>query len=124
MSISNYAELKILGTVFNSAAWGVANNPYVSLHTGDPGETGASEASGGSYVRKIAAFEAPASGATQNAANIQFTGMPAATITHLGIWDAESSGNFLWGGILSAAKTTNSGDTFQVNAGDLDVSLD
>jgi hypothetical protein len=96
----------------------------VSLHTADPGETGASEATGGSYARQSASFGAAASGAIANDAAISFTAMPAATITHVGVWDASSAGNFLWGGALAASKTTNSGDTFTIPTGDLDVTLD
>ena len=50
--------------------------------------------------------------------------MPACTVQYVGVWDAESSGNFLWGGQLTASKTLNAGDTFQINSGSLDVTLD
>lgn len=123
MSISNYLENELLDAVFSNGSFAVTT-VYVSLHTGDPGETGASEATGGSYARQSAAFDAAASGATANSGTISFTGMPAATITHVGCWDALTTGNFLWGGALSASKATNSGDTFQIAAGDLDVTLD
>lgn len=124
MTISNYAELALLDAVFNAVSFGLAGDPYISLHTADPGETGASEAAGGGYARQQAAFAAAAAGATQNSAIIDFTGMPAATITHVGVWDALAAGNFLWGGALTAPKTTNAGDTFRIAAGDLDVTLD
>ncbi len=67
--------------------------PYVSLHTGDPGTNGASEVSGGSYARQSASF------------------------------GALNAGNFLWGGALTAPKTTTAGDTLQIAIGDLDVTL-
>ncbi len=123
MSISNYAELKILDAVFNATAFSVAT-PYISLHTADPGETGASEVTGGSYVRQAGSFTAAAAGALDNDATIDFTSMPAVTVTHVGIWDASSAGNFLWGGVLGASKVVNSGDTFRFPTGDLDITLD
>lgn len=123
MTISNYLEPKILDAVFNNTSLAVAT-PYVSLHTADPGETGASEATGGSYVRQLGSFGAASGGAIANDAGISFTGMPAATITHVGVWDASTAGNFLWGGALAASKTTNAGDTFAIATGDLDVTLD
>lgn len=123
MSISNYLELEILDKVFRNSDFSVTGT-YVSLHTGDPGETGASEAAGGSYARQGSTFDVASAGATANSGNIQFTGMPAATITHVGLWDALTVGNFLWGGALTASKTTNSGDTFQISTGDLDIALD
>ena len=123
MSISNYCELKLLDAVFNATAFSVTT-PYISLHTGDPGETGASEVTGGSYARQSGSFAAAAAGATSNDATISFATMPAATITHVGVWDASTAGNFLWGGALTASKTVNSGDTVQIASGDLDVTLD
>jgi hypothetical protein len=121
--ISTYLGNKILDHVLTNTAYTSPATVYLSLHTGDPGLTGASEATGGSYARQACAFDAAASKATQNAAAESFTGMPAATITHVGLWDAVSAGNFLWGGALAASKTTNSGDTFTIADSDLDVSL-
>lgn len=125
MSISDYLELKLLDAVFNATAFGLGGNPWISLHDGDPGENGANEISGGSYVRQQAAFDPAASGAVTNSAIIDFAGMPAKTITYVGVWDDDGTpaGNFLWGGALTAPKTTNAGDTFRIAAGDLDVSL-
>ena len=59
MSISNYLENKLLDAVFNATAFNVTGDPYISLHTADPGETGASEVTGGSYARQQAAFGEP-----------------------------------------------------------------
>lgn len=86
---------------------------YVSLHTGDPGTTGASECTGGSYARQSASgkFGAATGGQKQNSGAIAFAGMPAATVTHFGVWDAVSGGNFIWGGALSASKVVGAGDT-------------
>lgn len=123
MSISNYLEVELLDAVFNAGAFSVTT-PYISLHTADPGETGASEVTGGSYARQSASFGAAADGAVANDVAIEFTLMPAETITHVGVWDADTAGNFLWGGALAASKTTNAGDTFQIAIGDLDVTLD
>ncbi len=123
MSISNAAELSILDAVFNATSWSVAT-PYVSLHTAAVSETGSAEVTGGSYIRKLGSFEAAASGATQNDAALTWTNMPACTVVSVGIWTAESAGTYIWGGDLATQKTLNAGDTFQINIGDLDVTLD
>jgi hypothetical protein len=123
MSISNYLEDELLDAVFSNGSFAVATC-YISLHTADPGETGADECTGGSYARQQAAFDTASGGATANTDQEEFTSMPACTITHVGVWDAVSSGNFLWGGALSASKVVNSGDTVRIAAGDLDVTLD
>ena len=122
--ISDYLENELLDQVFKNAAAPAVTAVYVSLHTADPGDTGASEVTGGSYIRKVATFDVAASGATANSGNITWTGMPAVTVTHVACWDAESSGNCLWSGALTAQKVLNSGDSFQINTGDLDVTLD
>src|SRR4051812_2425274 len=77
---------------------------HVSLHSADPGTTGASELSGGSpaYARKVPAFTAAASGATNLSASLAFdvplNGAPA----YYGLW---KSGVFLGGAALSVAET-------------------
>lgn len=71
---------------------------YLSLHTADPGTTGANEVTGGSYVRQSITWNA-ASGGTQTSSNGQtFAGMPAvAGNLWIGLWSASTSGTFYWG---------------------------
>lgn len=121
----NTVENEILDHVLSTGAYTMPTACYISLHTADPSDTGADECTGGSYIRQgDTAFAAAASGTTDNDSAISFTLMPACTVTHVGIWDAESSGNFLMGGSLDASKVVNAGDTFTIAAGDLDVSVD
>jgi len=127
MSISNQWENEILDHIFNNAAAPAVTTPYISLHTADPGETGASELAGGSYARQSGGFGNASGGTVSNTANIDFTGMPAGTITHVGVWSsstATATTNFVWGGALTASKAVNSGDTFRLATGNLDVTLD
>jgi hypothetical protein len=124
MSISDYYENKILDHMLRGTAFTPPSTVYVSLHTADPGETGTNELTGGGYSRKPVTFNAPSEGSMTNSADIDFPNMPAATITHVGLWDAASAGNCLWTGALPAPKTTNAGDTFRIPAGQLTVSLD
>jgi hypothetical protein len=124
MSISDYYEDKILDHMLRGAPFTPPSTVYVSLHTNDPGETGANELTGGGYSRKPVTFNAPSGGSMTNSADIDFPNMPAATITHVALWDAASAGNCLWIGALTASKTTNAGDTFRIPAGQLTVSLD
>lgn len=123
--ISDFAEVEILDAIFNQSAYS-PTNVYISLHTADPGETGASEVTGGSYARQdgTTSFAAAAAGAVSTDTDISYTDMPATTVTHAGAWDAVSAGNFLWGATLTASKATNSGDTFTISAGNLTFTLD
>lgn len=100
------------------------NSTFISLHTGDPGTTGASEATGGSYARVASTLDAASGGSKTNAATaMEFAGMPAATITYFGVWTLVSGGTFLWGGALTASKTTASGDTFRFATSSLTFSV-
>lgn len=88
----------------------------MSLHTATPGATGANEVTGGSYARQSAGYSAASGGACALAATLSFTGMPVATVTHIGLWDSNGTPKFLQGGALAASKTTGSGDTLQITA--------
>jgi hypothetical protein len=123
VALSNYLENALINVTLRNTAYTAPATVYVSLHTADSAETGASEVTGGSYARQAAAFSAPSNGATSNTGAITFTSMPAVTVTHVGIWDASTAGNLLYAGALTASKTLNSGDTFTIPVGDLDVAL-
>lgn len=116
MSISNYYEDAIMTQLATDAT-------HVSLHTGDPGETGANEVAGGSYARQAVTWGAVSGGAMSNSAALDFTSMPACTVTHAALWDDVSAGNCLWSG-TATNKTLGAGDTYQVAIGDLDVAVD
>jgi len=124
MSFSNYLEDEILDAVCNNGSFAVAQ-PWVSLHDGDPGETGANEITGGSYGRQSASFAAASGGSCASDATLDFTTMPSVpSLTHVGMWDASTAGNFLVGGSLTAAKTVNAGDTFRLASGNLVITCD
>ena len=124
--ISDYLEKKILDYVLrNTADWAPAA-VYLALHTADPVDAGSgAEVSGGSYARQAIAFDAchATTGVTQNTDVETFSSMPVATVTHIGIWDAASSGNLLFHGAVTASKTVASGDSITVAADAITVTL-
>ena len=115
MAKSTYLKNKILDAIFNSTAYSVAADVYISLHTADPGITGANEVTGGTYTRQQVPFNAAASGSTKNTSSISFTLMPTATVTHIGIYDA-LAGNFLEGAALSTSISVTVGNTLTITA--------
>ena len=125
MPLSAYLRDKLLDHYLKGAAFTQPTNVYVSLHTADPGTTGASEVTGGSYARQLASssFAAAGSGSKASNANVDFASMPATTVTHAGIWDAVSGGNFLSGAALAASKVVNAGDTFRLPSGQLTATM-
>lgn len=102
---------------------------YVSLHTADPGDTGASEISGNAYTRMgPAAFTNAGSNPTvaSNSAIVTFPAATAAwgTVQYFGVWDASSGGNFLGSGALTAPAAIGSGDTARFLAGALTLTAE
>jgi len=124
--LSDYMEDRIVNFMRNVAVTGEAA-AYVALYTAAPSDAGGgTEVSGGSYARELAGLSAPSpSGVTSNAADITFTTATGdwGTITHVGLLDALTGGNLLMWSALDASKTVSSGDTFKINAGDLDVTI-
>jgi len=103
MSKSTFLGNKQLDAEFNSVAFSVTGDPLISLHTGDPGTTGANEVAGGSYARQATVFGAAAAKSVTNTSAAVFSGMPAAVVTHVGAWSA--AGDFLRGGELNESIT-------------------
>jgi hypothetical protein len=128
MSISNTWEVEILDHIFNNAAAPAVAAPWISLHTADPGETGANEVTAGTktYTRQSGAFGAAAAGAVSNSASLTWSSMPAASVKFVGVWNsstATASASFIWGGAMTTTKVVGAGDTFKIAIGDLDVTL-
>ena len=99
---------------------------YVSLHTADPTDTGINEVTGGAYARQGPVTFANAGNNPTVASNSAIVTFPAATatggtITHFGVWDAVTTGNFRGSGALTTAKAVNNGDTARFAAGALTI---
>jgi hypothetical protein len=125
MSISSYAENKILDHVFGVAAFTQPAGIFVKLHLGDPGEDGTANPAAHT-TRVQATFGTPAAAGTiSNTVAIQFTTLAATeTLTHVSLWDASTAGNCLWTGALASSVNVNVGGTFSIPIGDLDISLE
>lgn len=128
-AFSDYLENKLLDHVLGGPArtYPSPATVFISLHIGaGPGETGTptNEVTGGGYSRQPGQFGPAALSVAKNSANVAFTNMPATTVTQVGIYDAATGGNLLFYGALTASKVVNAGDTFVINANDLQITLD
>jgi hypothetical protein len=122
MSISNYAELKLLEHVTGKTSFTMPSNVYLKLHTGDPGEDCTSNAAA-ETSRKETAWASAASGSIATSATVEWVNVSTTeTYTHWSMWDNSTSGNPLWSGALSASAAVTAGDTFQITS--LTLSLD
>lgn len=142
---SDYLEGAILDFYFKRTTTPFATAPttvYVSLHSGDPGDTGASELSTGtgSYARASITTD------TNNSTNTQFnakgTSGAASTITNkatitfptatanwaaatfFGIWDASTAGNLIFTGTITGGVQVNNGNTLSLVDGNITISID
>ena len=129
---SNDTENKLLNHLFNGTSVSYAGGTkYIALHTGDPGETGANEVSTSltGYARKShSSFTTASSGTLSNSGDITFATIThssnSATVTHVGIWDSASGGNFISGGAVGRSKTISLNDIPKILDGELDIALD
>lgn len=105
----------------------LTSSAYVSLHTADPANTGASEVSGGGYARQGAITFANAGNNPTVASNTTILSFPTATanwgtINYFGIWTAVSGGTFLGSGTLTTPRVINNGDMVRFAIGALTIS--
>jgi hypothetical protein len=123
---SDYLENELLDHALGTGAFTAPSNVYLALFTSDPTDAGTgTEVSGGGYVRQAATFAAASGGSASTNATITF---PTATgnygtVTHVGLFDASTSGNLLFHGAVTTSKTIETGDTFQVSSGNLTITL-
>jgi len=127
-ALSDYAEKLVLdwlmttGSATRPTAW------YVALYTSAPSDSGGgTEVSTGGYARQTVTFGAAATpgGTTDNTTTVTFTasGDNWGTVSHIGLFDASTSGNLLWHGAMTAPKTVNDGDTLEFSVGNIDLSI-
>lgn len=98
---------------------------YLALFTSDPtiNNTGI-EVVGGSYSRKTFSVDndSDADGVVKNTANINWTNMPAVTVTHFAVFDASTGGNPIMYDALPIPAQFQSGDAYQIDANSLILS--
>jgi hypothetical protein len=121
--ISSYAATAAMNAMGNNTSFAVAQS-YIKLHVGAPGAAGTSNPAGNT-TRKSISFGTAASNAMSNDTAVAWTSGEVTTsedYTHFTVWDASTSGNFLFSGTVTANPVT-SGDTFTIAIGDLDVAF-
>ena len=132
-ALSSYAERKILDHLFKNTSY-TSPNAYVGAFTSDPTDSASgTECSGSGYARvriddKMSSSTTGADTSSKtNSSAITFSaasGGAWGTVTHIGIFDASSSGNLLAHGALATSKTISDGDTLQINASALTITID
>lgn len=112
----------LLNAIGNATAYSIAQ-PWIRLHTADPGAAGTT-AIAGNDTRKLVSFGVGAAGLMSNDTAITWTTGEVDTsedYTHWAIFDASTAGNFIMSGLMTANAVTVS-DEFVIPIGDLDLS--
>jgi hypothetical protein len=125
-AMSNYLENVLINATLRGQTYTAPTTVYLALYTSNPTDSATgTEVVDGGYVRQIISFGIPSNGATSNGSDVIFPIATASwgTVTHIAIFDAQTAGNLLYYGALTASKTIASGDQLRVAAGDITVTL-
>lgn len=126
-ALTNYLEDKLLDHVLRNIVYTPPATIYLALFTTATTDAGGgTEVTGGSYVRKAVTFVvagAAGAGHRENSVAVEFTNMPAATVTHGAFYDALTVGNMLLHGALTASQTLAAGANLRFSIGEIDVFL-
>ena len=126
-AMSDYLELKFLEHVTGTASTSAPSAVYLGLATASlQDDASGTELTGNNYSRKAITFASASSGSIASNANVEFDPATGSwgDVSHWGIFDASSSGNLLFHGSFTSAKTIASGDILKVASGSLTISAD
>ena len=131
MAFSQYFATQVLNWVKGSTFPTALANVYVSLHSADPGTAGTSGDVTNTITNSVNRTSISSSalstvaGASGGGFEVTNTGVVQLTtsannsspisVTHFGVWDAASGGNFLASGQLTSSVDVEVGDTVQFN---------
>jgi len=124
--MSNFLENALINATLRATTYTSPSTVYVALFTTDPTDANTgTEVTGGSYARTSVAFAAPSNGAAASSADCTFPTCTSTwgTVSHIGIFDASTSGNLLYHTPLDTSKTIETGDIFKIASGSLTVTL-
>ena len=134
---STYTENNILKALLQGITLPLPTGTFVSLHTADPGTTGANEvtlANWPGYLRRKAegvgamgtGWTTPTTGVSANTNQLTYpnnNGAASVTVTHFAIWDAITTGNSLNSAALTTARTLAVSDILVFDVASLTVTV-
>ena len=127
-NIASYAEVAMLNWVNNAVAVTRPTSWFAGLSLGSPTSTSGSEmANNSGYTRQTSQIAGATAGTCSNSVAMTFGPVSTAySISGIQIWDTQGStntGNMLWYGLLSVARTLASGDSLVIAVGALTMTL-
>jgi len=132
MSFTDFWENELLDHILDDGAYTAPSPGYLGLSTTTPTDAGTNftEPGGGAYARVAAAgtvWDAASGGSKDNGSIIDMgtaSGASWGTVTHVGYFDASTSGNLCATAALSASKAIGDGDSAEFAAGAIAFTLD
>jgi hypothetical protein len=132
-ALSDYAEKKMADHLFGAVTFTPPATLYFALYTATPSDAGGgTQVSGTGYARVAVTNNATnfpgchaTTGVTLNGTAVTFptAGGSWGTVTHWGIFDAESGGNLLAWGALTTPRAIVTGDTPRFNVGAFSITF-
>ena len=130
-AFTNDGENLLLNWMFNTSSVTRPTAWYVAIHTGDPGETGASNevlvASDADYVRQAVTMGTSTTGTSASTSQVVHTPAVAAgtySVTHASIWTASTAGTCLIKGALAASRSISNASPLTFEIGEIIAALD
>lgn len=113
----------LLASILNGTAFTTYTNPYVQLHTGDPGAAGTANVAGESTREQALGTFVVSGGSTTNPDAVNWTSVTTAeTYSYVTLWSASTGGTFLASGTITA-NAVAVGDNFSIPIGDMTISM-
>ena len=123
-NLPNVIENALLDALVGTTAYSMTGPVMLALMTANGNDASAgTEVTGGSYGRVSMSMTAASGGSITNSAELNFAGMPTATVVGVELYDSNGSPKRLAYGSLSVSKAVTSGDTLQFAASSVTLSL-
>tara|TARA_B110000879_G_C11120765_1_gene491690 strand:+ start:558 stop:947 length:390 start_codon:yes stop_codon:yes gene_type:complete len=125
---SDYLETQILNSTLKGGSFPTITTAYLAVFIGDPTDaaSGGAEGSWTNYTRQAMSFGTISGGAVNSSTQLQFPALVGSnvTISHIGIFDAATSGNMLYHTNLATSKTLTADDVLSFAVSGVTVTLD
>jgi phage gp29-like protein len=113
----------ILNGICKSTTWTEPAAFYIKLHIGDPGAAATANAATETTRKAVTFGDAATTGVIANTVAVTWTAVAASEdYSHYSVWDAETDGNAILTGTLTAA-AISAGSDFTIAVGDIDLTL-
>ena len=115
----------LISATLRNVAYTSPASVYLALFTTIPSGGLGTEPTGG-YARQAVVFDPPAAGITQNQGALSFGAATAAwgQVRWIGVYDALTGGNLLYWGVLGQPRDVGNGQTLNLAAGSVSISLE